>query len=763
LIIASYFDINEDMKKMRRNLRLIVVMLFLCLVFAGHGLLGSAGPGAPEGEKVPHRVPEINTKIRIDGVLDDEGWNNALKLELEYEYSPGENIKPPVRTEVFLAFNRDHFYAAFRAYDPDPSAIRARLTDRDHIFDDDWVSISLDTFNAQRRYYRFFCNPLGIQSEAIETSTSRNTDWDTIWSSAGRVDNQGYIVEMAIPFNSLRFQRKKEDQVWTFDVVRRWPRGLDHMIGIFPHDRNNFCYMCQMEKLVGFKGAKPGKSIEINPTLSSLLTQEREDFPGGEMVKKLDRLDPGITAQWGFTPNMTLIGTVNPDFSHVEADVAQLDINTQFALYYPEKRPFFLEESSIFETRLPAIYTRTLADPDWGIKLTGKEGAHSIGFYSVRDNITNLLFPGSYGSASTSLDMKTLGSVLRYRLDLGKISTLGFLLTDREGNDYYNRLAGVDAFLRITPRKHITAQLLASQTRYPHQAAVDYEQPEDQFTGTAIDFIFRHESRNIGYYASYQQATPDFRADLGFMPQVGYRNISGGIILASWRNPGHWYTFMNAMPTYQHEVDFDGNLIYKSLSLNCTYKGPSQSFISLIGSLGKRSLSGNTFNTNYGDVYLSINPSGALTLYSGVIFGQHIDFANIRQGKRLMLYPGLSVKMGRHFSLDLDHIFERFNVDAGHLYTANVSNLRLVYQFSRRAFLRAILQYANYKYNTELYTFPVDPIYRHLFSQVLFSYKINARTVLFLGYSDDYYGSDVISLTQNNRTFFLKLGYALVL
>jgi hypothetical protein len=751
------------MKKMIAKPRLTVLMLFLWLIFPGHDLLGIGAIDTPAGEKVPYRVPGIDTKIRIDGVLDDEGWKKALKLELDYEFSPGENIQPPVRTEVFLAFSRNHFYIGFRAYDPDPSAIRARLTDRDHIFDDDWVSISFDTFNARRRYYTFFCNPLGIQSEAIETNTTRNTNWDTIWSSAGRVDNQGYTVEMAIPFNSLRFQRKKEDQVWGFDAARRYPRGLDHLIGIFPHDRNNFCYMCQMEKLIGFKGAKPGKSIEFNPTLSALLTQEREDFPGGEMVKKLDRIDPGITAQWGFTPNMTLSGTINPDFSHVEADVAQLDINTQFALYYPEKRPFFLEESSIFDTRLPAIYTRTMAEPDWGIKLTGKEGAHTVGFYSARDNITNLLFPGSYGSASTSLDMKTLGTVLRYRLDLGKISTLGVLLTDREGKDYYNRLAGVDAFLRITPRKHITAQFLASRTRYPHQAALDYEQPGDQFTGTAMDFIFRHESRNIGYYASYQQVSPDFRADLGFMPQVGYRNITGGIILASWRNPGHWYTFMNAMPTYQYEVDFDGNLIYKSLTLTCNYMGPSQSYIRLMGRLGKQSLLGNSFNTNYGDVYFSINPSGSLILYTGAIFGQQIDFSNIRQGKRLMLYPGLNVKMGRHFSLNLDHIFERFNVDAGHLYTANVSNLRLVYQFSRRAFLRTILQYADYKYNTELYTFPINPIYRHLFSQVLFSYKINARTVLFLGYSDDYYGFDEISLTQNNRTFFLKIGYALVL
>jgi hypothetical protein len=751
------------MKKMIVVPRLNVVMLFLCLIFPGHGILGIGAIDTPNGENVPYRIPEIDTKIRVDGVLDDEGWKKALKLELNYEFSPGENIPPPVRTEVFLAFSRNHFYIGFRAYDPNPFAIRARLTDRDHIFDDDWVSISLDTFNAQRRYYTFFCNPLGIQSEAIETNTSQNTSWDTIWSSAGRLDDQGYIVEMAIPFNSLRFQRKKEEQVWGFDVVRRYPRSLDHSIGFIPHDRNNFCYMCQMPKLAGFRGAKPGKSIEFDPTLSALLTQEREDSTTSEWVKKVDRLDPGITAQWGFTPNMTLSGTVNPDFSHVEADVAQLDINTQFALYYPEKRPFFLEGSNIFDTRLPAIYTRTMADPDWGIKLTGKEGAHAIGFYSARDNITNLLFPGSYGSASTSLDMKTMGTVLRYRLDVGKISTLGVLLTDREGKDYYNRLAGVDAFLRITPRKHITAQLLASQTRYPNQAAVDYNQPGDQFSGTALDFIFRHESRNIGYYASYQQVTPDFRADLGFMPQVGYRNITTGIILASWRNPGHWYTFMNAMPTFEYEVDFDGKLIYKSLYLTCNYLGPSQSYIMLNGQLGKQSLLGNTFNTNYGEVYFRITPSGSLTLYTGGVFGQAIDFSNIRQGKRFKLYPGLNVKMGRNFSFNLDHIFEWFHVDAGHLYTANVSNLRLVYQFSSRAFLRVILQYSDYKYNTELYAFPIDPQSRHLFSQVLFSYKINARTVLFLGYSDDYYNLNETFLKQYNRTFFLKIGYALVL
>jgi hypothetical protein len=568
---------------------------------------------------------------------------------------------------------------------------------------------------------------------------------------------------MAIPFNSLRFQGKKGEQVWGIDAVRSYPRSLPHMIGLFPRDRNNNCYMCQAEKVIGFKGARPGKNIEFDPTLSTIFTQERESITEGKFIDKKKKAEPGITGRWGLTPNLTLSAAINPDFSHVEADAAQLDINNQFALFYPEKRPFFLEGVSIFRSRFYAIYTRTLADPNWGIKLTGKEGRNAIGFYSVQDNITNLLFPGSQSSQSTSLDMKNLSTVLRYRRDVGKSSNVGAIITDREGDDYYNRLMGLDADLRLTGKDRIMVQLLGSHTRYPDQTALEFNQPTGKIKGTAFDFFYFHNTKTFSWFFDYVTVSPHFRADLGFIYGGDFRQIYFGGWRSWYRNPGHWFTLIRLVASYKEEKDFNKNLLQKAYLFDFNYTGPLQSFINIYWNYGKRGFMGREFDENAVTFDAGLRPSGSLSIMVKGALGDRIDYANIQEGKRLRLNPIIQYNVGRRLSLTFDHVYEKLDVPAGRLYTANLSNFHFVYQFNRRTFVRTILQYANYNYNPGLYSFPIDPKFKHLFTQILFSYKINPQTVLFLGYSDDYYGYLTVPLTQSNRTLFLKIGYALVI
>jgi hypothetical protein len=207
-------------------------------------------------------------------------------------------------------------------------------------------------------------------------------------------------------------------------------------MGLFPRDRSNNCYMCQALKIKGFEGASPGRNIEINPTLIGARTDHRPDFPGGDFEKRDQDAEAGLTARWGMTPNLTLSLTANPDFSQVEADAMQLDINQPFALFFPERRPFFTEGTDFFGALKNIIYTRTIRDPSWGIKLTGKEGNHTIGAYALRDGVTNFIFPGSQGSSSASLDRSNMSSVFRYKLDLGSRYTVGLIATDREGKGF---------------------------------------------------------------------------------------------------------------------------------------------------------------------------------------------------------------------------------------------------------------------------------------------------------------------------------------
>ena len=381
---------------------LMVIFSFSMLLFGQSSSKNTNELGTNEN---PYIVPKTGSGIFIDAILDESAWQEALILELNYEVRPGENVTPPVRTEVLLTYDQKNFYAAFRCYDPDPSAIRAHLRDRDTLGGDDWIALILDTFNDERRSFDFIVTAMGVQFDQIETQNNEDAGWDTIWDCSSQITEWGYTVEIAIPFSSLRFQRKDGPQIWGFDAVRRYPRDHPYHIGLFPRDRSNNCYMCQALKIKGFEGASPGRNIEINPTVIGARTDERPEFPEGSLKKRDQEAEFGLTARWGMTPNLTLNLTANPDFSQVEADALQLDINQPFALFYPERRPFFTEGTDFFSALENMIYTRTIRDPSWGIMLTGKEGAHTIGAYMLRDEVTNLIFPGSQGSSSASLDV----------------------------------------------------------------------------------------------------------------------------------------------------------------------------------------------------------------------------------------------------------------------------------------------------------------------------------------------------------------------
>ncbi|MFC1650521.1 DUF5916 domain-containing protein [Candidatus Latescibacterota bacterium] len=759
-VSALSIDIN--------SLKNIISKLFFftstLLVFSTAQIALSNSGVIVESGDAPYRVPLVNDSVKIDAVLNEDLWDNAVKIEPDIEVNPGENIHAPVDTEVLLAYSETHLYVAFTAYDPNPSEIRAHISDRDRVFGDDWVAIVLDTFNDQRRTYDFFSNPLGIQGDSIENSGRGDSSWDAIWASHGRITDFGYVVEMAIPFSSIPFQNIDGDQIWGFDAVRSYPRNVSHKIGSFPRDRNNNCYMCQSVKLVGFAEALAGQNIEIDPTFSSGTTQERANETSGPFRTKASSSNPGVTARWNFTPNMTLSATANPDFSQVEADVAQMDINSQFSLYYNEKRPFFLEGADVFSSQMRVVHTRTLADPDWGTKITGKEGRNTFGFFTARDKSTNLLLSGTEGSDNTSISMQNTGSVFRYKRDIGESSNIGVLMTDREADMYHNRLGGVDGTVTITPKDKLTFQLLGSKTQYPGQIVGEFEQPDGDFGGTAFDFEYMHFSKTFVWVARYRDISPDFRADLGFISQTGFRNSMAGIGYFWQKDPGHWYTKILVAAGGTSIVDYNNSPLSNGTFYQVEYNGPLQSYVNMNGNIGRSAYGGKEFDENTMSLYSRMNPTGSLFMSLSGNFGTRIDYAHARAGNRIRLNPDVEYKVGNRLTLGINHNFEQLNVDPGRLYTANVSNFKATYQFNRRTFLRTIIQSVNYDHNTLLYEDDdIDPENKSMFSQILFSYKINPQTMFFLGYSDNYCGDQDTVMTQTNRTIFTKIGYAFMM
>ncbi|HEY4595407.1 MAG TPA: DUF5916 domain-containing protein, partial [Thermoanaerobaculia bacterium] len=433
-------------------------------------------PAAPQPAPALRQfeVRRAATPIKIDGVLDEEAWKTATVVDLPYEWFPGDNTTPPVKTEALITYDGDNLYVAFRCQDPDPKAIRAHLMDRDAIntfVQDDHVGFSVDTFNDERRAFQFRVNPFGVQVDGVfsEIDGAEDFSWDAIWNAAGQITADGWTAEIAVPFRQLRFPRAAAVQTWGFDIFRNYPRSVRHRISSRFTDRAKDCTLCQENKVTGFQGIAPGRNLELDPTLTALRSDTLDSFPDGHLVKDQSKLDPGITARWGITPNVTLDATINPNFSQVEADVAQLAINTRFALFFPEKRPFFLEGADLFLTPLQAVFTRTVADPNWGAKLNLKEGRDALGLFVAEDSQNNILVPSNQGSAFAFLEDNVDSGVVRYRRDVGARSALGVLYTDREGkgDDYHNRMGGLDGFIRLTPSDTIRAQYMRSDSQYP--------------------------------------------------------------------------------------------------------------------------------------------------------------------------------------------------------------------------------------------------------------------------------------------------------
>jgi hypothetical protein len=736
----------------------VVLGLFATAAFAGEDRLALALRG-----KVTTEVPRATSPIKIDGVIDDDAWRHAARIDVGFEWYPGDNLAPVVKTDCLVTYDSSTLYVAFYAHDPDPKAIRANLQDRDKATSDDTVGFILDPFNDERRGFQFRVNPLGVQMDAVNNDIDRTEDfsWDTIWSSAGRILDDGYVVEVAIPFNSLRFPSRTGTQTWGFIATRDYPRSDRHRMRSAPTNRDVSCLVCQLDKLEGFDGASPGRNIELDPTVTSTLDQEREDFPSGDFSSD-PSTEAGITARWGITPNVTLNGTINPDFSQVEADVAQLNVNERFALFYPEKRPFFLEGADLFTTPLNVVFTRTVADPGYGLKLSGKSGKSAFGVFVADDSVNNLIFPSNQESGFASIDQDVTTSVLRYRRDIGSSSNVGVIYTDRRGDDYSNRVGGVDGNIRLNPRDTITFQYLGSATEYPDSVAIANGQPLGRFDGSSLTLSYVHRDSDWVWGAGWDDYSPDFRTDAGFMPRVDTKIASAALARIFNGTQETWYRRLVLETTWARYENYDGIVTDDGIDVEASIVLPRQTEIELAWSPNKEYFDDTTYDNPRQQIFVESRPTRDSYAYFFTKWGKTIDFVNSRQADFYTVEPSVELALLRRLSVSATFTQQRLDVEGGELYTAKLLQTKLVWNFSTRSFVRLILQHDDVRRNPELYVDPVEAHSEELFTQALFSYKINPQTVFLFGYSDNYFGGDSFDLTQADRTLFLKVGYAWV-
>jgi len=704
--------------------------------------------------------------IRVDGRLDDPAWSGAEPIPLPWETNPGNNTPAPVDTRCYVLFDPERLYFACRALDPDPDAIRAFITDRDDVEDHDRIVLSLDPFDDARRAFEFTVTALGVQGDATydEQTGMADDSWDAIWESAGRVTEDGYVIELAIPFRSLRFPAGDGIQTWGFHARRWWPRSSRVEIRSMRWDRGEACTLCQANRLIGIRDVSPGLNLEVTPTLTARRADERAlddaEFRNGTIDP-----EPGLDLRWSPTSDLALNLTANPDFSQVEADAPQLEVNNRFALFFPEKRPFFLEGADFFSTPLQAVFTRTVADPVGGAKATGKIGGSAVGGMVTLDRLNNLLFPGSQGSSALSLEEDVVGTVGRFRRDVGASNTVGALYTGRRADGYSNHVAGADAFFRPIAPLSIRAQYLHSETRYPEPVATTNGQPEGRFGGDAASLNASLANREWQVRLDARMLSPGFRADAGFVPQVDNRGgqIWGGRTF--YPEAEGFFTRVALNAGGWHFEDWDGRLTDQGVWIQGAIDGPWQSNLWVNPNWIRQSFDGEIHDIFELWAGGSFRPSGTVRLALSGVFGDAIDFRNARAGRQIRLHPEVALRAGRHLELRLSGSLQRMTREGEDVFTALVSQLRAVYNLDPRTFLRVLLQYRDTDRNAATNPGLETLEDRGVSTQVLFSYKLNPLTVLFVGYSDDRRGEAPVNgaavpLTQTERAFFIKLGYA---
>lgn len=764
----------------------------------------------------PVRISRFGSPPLIDGRLDEDVWNQATVFKDFYQIEPGDNIKPTHATEVRVGFDSKFLYLAFRAED-DPEKIRATVAKRDAISDEDFVGVYLDTFNDQRKAYELMFNPLGVQADGIFTEgIGDDFSVDIVMQSKGRIDKSGYIVEVAIPFKSLRYEAGK-GRLWGIHFIRRIRRSNNERISWMPISRDKSGWLNQAGHITGLEGLSTERSLEIIPSLTISETGKRVGshlqtiIPGNSSPKESSlflnkplAFDPGVTAKFGITPTVTLDFALNPDFAQVEADQTVSTANQRFPIFFEEKRPFFLEGAEVFRTPLQVLNTRAVIDPDAAIKLTGKRGRNTFGVLLASDNA-----PGNFSDEERSdpvtlpLISRFLGKnaylgAVRLKRDVSQDSSVGIIATSYNFIEKHNQLIGLDGRFRLDTKSFLSFQAVGTSSR-------------NFFSGPEGDRIYR-TGNGIGYYWEYdrkgrywsfnlsgQGVTKDYRADVGFTrrlntnrevalirynsaPAPKARLISWGIENRNLIN----FDWQGRTQRWDHYSDLILNLPRQSF-LNLYYYfgyervfeeefGPRRTVTrrgAFIGDDPERSAYYKGFEVTAGTT-----PSKKYSLFLdvGYTFGQ-MDF-DLGGGARFpRVSPAALVDASAPFDpgpggnlhanwvftyrptddlrLSIDYTRDSLvRYDTGRTaFDSTILVLRATYQFTRFTFMRARVD--------------SDSIESTIRGQFLLGWTPNPGTSFYVGYNDDlnhngfnpFTGQSEPGFRRNGRTFFVKMSY----
>ena len=717
----------------------------LCLLFSAavpaQASLGSDSTMEPSIERVePLRPLLIPTPPVIDGILDEPFWKLSPHVSGFKTFIPDFDVVPKEQTEVALAYDRENLYFAFRCYD-DPGKIKASFSARDKMLSDDFICINLDSFNDQQGLTAFYVNPLGIQADSRFAANNEDFSPDFVWYSAGRTDSLGYTIEVRLPLKSLRY---RNDDTTVMEVVleRYISRRSEHSCYPRMDPAKGSAFLTQMHPLV-YSGIDHYKLVEVLPAF----TATRQDVRSGTTLER-DKQEgrASLTAKYGITSDLILDGTLNPDFSQIESDAGQVDINLRYSLFYPEKRPFFLEGIDNFNIASntsildPTIYySRTIADPFVGTKVTGKVGSgNTIAAVYALDNVLE--------SERSALGRYISVPVVRYKQTLSQDSYLGFLYAGRELEHTNNRVIGYDEVYRVSQSTVLESNGFLSWAKDDPTMSAE--------AGNTFGARLFSDTRGLAYFLSFRGVSENFRADMGYITRPGVANFTEYLNPRLFPDSKFFQRIGFELTVGQTKDRFSGLWeTSNDLAMNVFFLG--NWFFRTRLNYSTEIFDTQQFQTS--GAHVQFRAQFTKEVYLNLVYHRTraIYYPTPEQGKSNAASATLILQPWENFQAEGTFTYSDFyrDADGSKLYDYGIGRLKLIYQVNQYLFFRAIGQYNDYR--------------EELTADFLASFNYIPGTAVYLGYGSvfdklrwdgsDYIGSD--TFLEMKRGLFLKMSY----
>ncbi|MCX6544585.1 MAG: DUF5916 domain-containing protein [Acidobacteria bacterium] len=719
-------------------------------------------------ERPALQIPRVSEPPVLDRYLDGSVTPPGFKVTGFQQREPGDGVPVSQPTEAYVSYDSQYFYVVFICHD-EPGKVRANLTKREAITGDDTVGLILDTYNDGRREYLFLANPLGIQLDGV-TGEGQDDDYsyDTLWKSEGRLTKDGYAVLMAVPFKSLRFSNAHA-QTWGFALGRIITRTNE--TAFWPYVTRRIAgFGQQMAVMSGIEGVSRGRNLQAIPYGSFASARILEDA-GNRVTETTGRV--GLDAKAVVKDAVTVDLTVKPDFSQIESDEPQVTVNQRFEVFFPEKRPFFIENANYFQTPQELFFSRRIADPGVGARVTGK-----IAGWAFAGLVVNDQRPGhAIDAGLPGHDRQTAAGVFRVQREFARQSSLGAIFTDREFASASNRVFGVDGRWKIDDNWSLTGQWVGSRTTDAQGVAA---------SGSTVFAELQRGGRSFEFSTKYTARSPEFRSDLGYIPRVDMRELEQEIGY-TWHPKDSRVlrvgTSLEASAVWDHAGQLQDWLIDPGFELELPgqtelFAGLNQAFERFEGVDFRR----HSFFTHVSTQWMSwLNLNGEYSFGTAINYYPAAGFQPFL-GREQSAEIGVTLKPSSQLRLDQTYLYSKLATrgDAsgcgctapttGDIFSDHIVRSRLNYQFTRALSARAIVDYEVVRPNPLL----VDLEHERRFNvDLLFTYLVNPWTAVYVGYTDAYENWLAPGLVQRpvtrgdapltsvGRQVFVKMSYLL--